>query len=69
MALESCGTITAKQIDLAFQLCHDLILEEGNSTGSLPEDTEFSASVHGIWSVRPGSLNGKPAVEIRISVG
>lgn len=65
MALESCGTLTAKAIDSAFKLCHDLILEEGYDIAS----QSFKLHVDGMFSVFPSKLDGKDAVEIRICVG
>ena len=69
MALESLGTSTAKKIDLAFQLCHDLVMEGMDHPASQPEDVEFRASEHGMWAVFPSMLDGKPAVGIKIAVG
>lgn len=64
MALESFGTMTAKQIDHAVQLCHDMLKDDD---GSFP--LEFQAGVKGIWRVEPGSMDGEPAVVIKLGVG
>lgn len=67
MALESCGTLTAEKIDLAFRLLHDLIRDSVNL--EVPEYREFRVGEPGIWAVYPAILDGKPCVEIRIGVG
>jgi hypothetical protein len=65
MALESLGNITARQIDLAFKLCHDMILNEGFEVAQ--ENLKMCSK--GLWSVYASKLDGEDAVEIRIAVG
>lgn len=64
MALESCGHETARQIDQAFKLCHDVVLNEGFDVAK-----NLHMGVSGIWKVYASKLDGKDAVEIRICVG
>lgn len=72
MALESFGTSTAKMIDNAVKLCHDLILDEMTTMNSADIDKvnkNFTCGQAGQWKVFASILDGKPAVEIRICVG
>lgn len=69
MALESFGTETAKQVDHAVKLCHDLLKEH-----SVEEVNEmFKASDPPIWKVCAAynelSENRVPVVLIMLGVG
>jgi hypothetical protein len=72
MALESFGT-SARMIDNAVKLLHDLLLERNLSGGFDPANPgkgfDFQAGEEGIWRVIPSVLDGKPAIEIRLGVG
>lgn len=73
MALESFGTISAKQIDNAAKLLHDMMLESKHTSGFDPNNPAkgimFTAGDEGVWVVEPGELNGLPAVVIKLGVG
>lgn len=72
MALESFGQDTAKKINSAVVLCHDLLLDKKhvNFDPSNPsKGLQFQAGEEGIWRVTPSVLDGEPAVEIRLGVG
>lgn len=67
MALESFGTLVAKQINQATILCHDMLLDDGDPDRVA---TKFKAGDPPIWSVRPGKWpSGEPCVIILLGVG
>lgn len=67
MALESFGKDTAKMIDHATILCHDM-LRDTLFTENIAE--EFKAGQKGIWSVEPGEFDdGSKCVVIKLGVG